>query len=82
MGHNVDIIKFEQKYIDNAPTSLKKLSEKILEYFKELIDHEYNNKIKNNKDYKNINEMKDYKEKISSLNDKLNEEKIKKKNIL
>ena len=75
LGHNVDIIKFEQKYIDNAPTSLKKLSEKILEYFKELIDHEYNNKIKNNKDYKNINEMKDYKEKISSLNDKLNEEK-------
>ena len=75
LGHNVDIIKFEQKYIDNAPTSLKKLSEKILEYFKELIDHEYNNKTKNNKDYKNINEMKDYKEKISSLNDKLNEEK-------
>ena len=75
IGRNVDIIKFEQKYIDNAPTSLKKLSEKILEYFKELIDHEYNNKIKNNKDNKNNIEMKDYKEKISSLNDKLNEEK-------
>ena len=74
-GINVDIIKFEQKYIDNAPTSLKKLSDKILEYFKELIDQEYNNKIKNNKDNKSKPEMKDYKEKISSLNDKLNEEK-------
>ena len=74
-GQNFDIIKFEQKYIDNAPSSLKKYSEKILEYFKGLVDQEYNNKIKNNKDNKINPEMKDYKEKISSLNDKLNEEK-------
>ena len=66
----IDVMKIEEKYINNAPTQIKKLADKILDYFKELIDQE-----KENSKISNKNEIVDYKEKINILNDKLNQEK-------
>ena len=70
----IDVLKIDENYINNAPESEKKLSEKILQYFKELLDQE-NKTVNNIKNIKDNNELKDQKEKINLLNKQLNEEK-------
>ena len=82
----MSVMKIEEKYIKNAPTYIKNLSDKIVKYFKELIDQENNSK-KENKNItdKNLNNKKlleEYKENINILNDKLNEEKKIRRNIM
>ena len=65
----INVMKIDEKYIINAPNSIKIFAEKIVKYFKELIDQEkkYNNK--------NNLELEDYNNKIYNLNNKLIEEK-------
>ena len=70
----IHVIKIEENYINNAPNSIKKLADKILNFFKELIDLE----AKYNKDNKNNNDI----EKINILNNKENEEKKIRRKIL
>ena len=67
----IDVMKIDEKYIINCPESIKKLADKILNYFKELIDQE-----KENKEVSNDNEIVvDYKDKLNNLNNILNQEK-------
>ena len=63
----VNVMKIDENYINNAPNSFKAFPEKILKYFKELIDQEKNNKNDNKEIEVNIN-------KIDSLNNQLIEE--------
>ena len=69
-----DVMKIEEKYINNCPTSIKKWADKIFDYFKELIDQERVKEKENNKALNN-NEIVDYKDKINSLKNSLNQEK-------
>ena len=64
----INVMKIEEKYIINAPNSIKIFGEKILKYFKELVEQE-------NKYNKNNLEIEDYNNKIYNLNNKLIEEK-------
>ena len=70
----INVMKINEKYIKNSPDYIKNFAEKILKYFKELIDQE----IKSHKENKNItdkNIIEEFKEKINILNNKLEEEK-------
>ena len=74
----MEIMKIEEKYINNAQDSIKKLPEKILDYFKKLINQDKIND-KNKKD--NNNEIKLQNENINIFNNKLNEEKKMRRDI-
>ena len=69
----INVMKINEKYINNAPETTKAFPEKILKYFKDLIEHEKDNiKDKNNNNNK---EIEDNINKIINLNNKLIEEK-------
>ena len=71
----VNVMKIDQNYINNSPKSFKLFPEKILNYFKELIDREANNMIVDKINSKKKEEIKDNIYKIDSLNNQLIEQK-------
>ena len=71
----VNVMKIEQNYINNSPKSFKLFPEKILKYFKELIDQEANNIKVDKSNSKRIEEIKDNIYEIDNLNNQLIEQK-------
>lgn len=73
----INIMRIEEQYLKNAPNSIKILAEKILIYFKELIDQQQKNKDNSN----NNKELEESKDKIYRLKNKLDIEKTIRRNI-
>lgn len=71
----VNVMKIDQNYINNSPKSFKLFPEKILKYFKELIEREANNMKVDKSNSKGMEEIEDNIYKIDSLNNQLIEQK-------